>query len=144
MTLLCLKLFTLLLVPLILVSTQDNRQFNDAENTVERLHVVSDCVVNNDCRPLFILYFLDGYCDVIRNYDGIIIKHGCRYELNWLMFLLLFLLPLLLLTIGLLSCAFSRRSRDRSDDQRPRYYATANPNYDVQPTNIKISTPVMR
>ncbi|KAI1703152.1 hypothetical protein DdX_15089 [Ditylenchus destructor] len=143
MTLPYLKLFGLLLVPLVLVSTQDNRQFNDPENSIARLHVVSDCVVNNDCRPLFILYFLDGYCDVIRNYDGIIIKHGCRYELNWLIFLLLFLLPLLLLTIGLLSCAFSRRSRHRSDDQRPRYVETIKPNYDVQPTNIKISTPVI-
>ncbi|KAI1703151.1 hypothetical protein DdX_15088 [Ditylenchus destructor] len=119
------KILSILLIPLVFVSAQDNRQ---PANTTQRLPVVADCAVNNDCQPLFILYFLDGYCEVIRNNLGNILRHECRYELNWPMFLLLFLLPLLLLLIGLLSYAMYRRKQRAKGGQRTTYRAT-NPNY---------------
>ncbi|KAI1711823.1 FLYWCH zinc finger domain-containing protein [Ditylenchus destructor] len=121
------KIFGLLLIPLVFVSAQDNRQ---PANTTQRLPVVADCAVNNDCQPLFILYFLDGYCEIIRNNLGNVLRHECRYEINWAMFLLLFLLPLLLLLIGLLSYAMYRRKQRAKGGQRSNYRGTnTNPNY---------------
>ncbi|KAI1706140.1 hypothetical protein DdX_13181 [Ditylenchus destructor] len=53
------------------------------------------CIINSDCQPFFLLYFMKGHC----RYP----KHECHYYVDVAIFIWLFLLPILIVLAALVA-----------------------------------------
>uniref|UniRef100_A0A915D9G1 Uncharacterized protein n=1 Tax=Ditylenchus dipsaci TaxID=166011 RepID=A0A915D9G1_9BILA len=74
------------------------------------------CLIDRNCRPFFLFYFLDGTCNLKGDLYGQIANSSCSYSLNWAVFMLLFLLPLLFcpisMIVGMVIAKYKRRTKE--------------------------------